>query len=249
MTSIYTDEVREQRYFACRKRKKQCEIIFGICIGIYLLLVFAEVVGGGFAPGMAVGLGVNSIAKLQPYHLLPNLLVFAAGFYGIAGRNWVFSLAAAVGVTLLTFAGWFCAFYIGTMTLLPLGCSIYAGLKWSKLKGEEGFPLFRIDFTEQETREKSQISFMQQRALAAGVRTEQQVLDPHAHMNAVEEKAAPDALPAMLQNYHNRGAGSDPLVHAAEPSFDRMQPLNPDAPGFERKQTLKPEDVGGLDTL
>ena len=68
-------------------------------------------------------------------------------------------------------------------------------------------------------------------------------------MNAVEEKAAPDALPAMLQNYHNRGAGSDPLVHAAEPSFDRMQPLNPDAPGFERKQTLKPEDVGGLDAL
>ena len=68
-------------------------------------------------------------------------------------------------------------------------------------------------------------------------------------MNAVEEKAAPDALPAMLQNYHNRGVGSDPIVHAAEPAFDRMKQLNPDAPGFERKQTLRPEDVGGLDTL
>ena len=249
MTSIYTDKVREQRYFACRKCKKQCEIIFGICIGLYLLLVFAELMGGFFAPGLAVGLGVNGIAQMQHYHLLINFAVFAVGFYGIASRNWVFMLAAAVGVALITFAGWYCAFYIGTMTLLPLGCSVFAGLKWSKLKGEEGFPLFQIDFSEQETRTKSQVSFMQQRALAEGVRTEQQALDPHAHMNAVEEKAAPDALPAMLQNYHNRGAGSDPIVHAAEPAFDRMKQLNPDAPGFERKQTLRPEDVGGLDTL
>ena len=249
MVSVYSDKVREERYFQLRRKKKQCETCLAFCLAAFALIMFAELVGGACSYSMAVGLHVNAIAKLQRYHLLPNLAVFAVGLSGILFRKWLPALIGAVGILLVTFAGWMTPICIGTFGLIPLGFTVAAGLQWASLKKEEGFPRFQIDFEEYEVNRKAQTNFVQQRALQQGVRTAQQPLDPDAQMTDIANASEIQALPSTLWGYHDRGAGSDPLVHPAQPAFDRMKPVSPDAPGFERRQTISPEDVGGLDAL
>ena len=236
MISIYTDEARRKRYADNLRIKAKCEKWFAISLGIYVLLMIAELCGGFFSRGMAIGLGVNNIAQIGRYHLLPCFLALSAGLAGILLREWRLTAAAVIGVLLVTCAGWFNAFCIGTFTLLPLASATAAGIKWAKLRKEEGFPRFQIDWAEYETREKSQTGYVQQRALEQGVRTEPQPLDPHAGMRDLTEKPETEALPAVLQGYHDRGIGSDPVVQAPVSHYDRMA-------------TIKPEDVGGLEQL
>ena len=236
LISIYTDEAREKRYFVLRRKKKTYETCFGICVGIYALIMISELIGGVASRGMAIGLGVNQIARIDRYHLVPNFLVLAVGLCGILFRKWIPAVIGAAGLICLAAAELMTPLYIGLFGVIPLGVTVWAGMGWSALKKEEGFPRFQIDLEEYEAQRKAQVSFMQQRALRQGVRTAQQALDPDAEMHDLAEEAGPDALPAMLQGYHARGAGSDPVVQVPVPQFDRMQ-------------TLSPEDVGGLDEL
>ncbi|MBQ9907476.1 MAG: hypothetical protein IJM46_11980 [Oscillospiraceae bacterium] len=236
MVSIYTDKAREKRYFVLRKKKKTYETCFGICVGIYALIMITELIGGVASRGMAIGLGVNQIARIGRYHLAANFLVLAVGLCGILFRKWIPAAIGAAGLIFLAAAGWMTPFCIGLIGLIPLCVTVWAGLGWSKLQQEEGFPRFQIDLEEYESQRKAQISFMQQRALRQGVRTAAQVLDPDAEMHDLAEQAGPDALPAMLQGYHARSAGSDPVVAVPVPHYDRMQ-------------TISEEEVGGLEEL
>lgn len=245
MISIYSDRVREERYFQLRRKKKRYETCFAICLAAYAFLMLTELIGGSCSRMIAIGIHVNQYAKLPPYHLLPNLAVMGVGLAGIVLRKWIPALIGIVGILLVTFAGWMTAFYLGTAGIIPLAVSAFVSLKWADLAEEEGFPRFQIDFEEYEEAQKSQVSFIQHRALAQGVRTEQQPLDPNAQMTDLANASDTEALPSMLQAYHDRSHGSDPLVHPAEAPYSRMK----DAPGFERQQTISPEDVGGLDAL
>lgn len=234
--SIYTDKARLERYSVLLQKKSRCEKVFAVCLGIYAFIMAAELIGGVCSYGISMGLVLNEAADIKGYHLLPNLLAFSLGLAGILFREWKLSLAGAAGILLVAAEAWLTKFQIGLFGFPLLLAAAAAGFQWAKLKKEEGFPRFQIDYEELQAREKSQVSYIQHRALEQGVRTEQQALDPQADMTDLTAQPQPSALPAMLQGYHERGAGSDPVVAAPVPHFDRIQ-------------TISPEDVGGLDAL
>ena len=216
--SIYTDEARLKRYEKLLRQKEKADQMFGKSLLFAVIIAVTESIGNVVAGPAAWMLG-NAQAKFPGLSALAVVVTMAFAVFSIVRRERWLIFAAMAAVILCFAAGWFTFFQIGLIEIVPLGISLAASFTWHKLKSEEGFPRFQIDIEEHEVRTKSQVSYIEKRALDAGIRQEQAALDPHAQMtDLMDAGTAPQYLGAKLHNYHERCRNSDAVVQV-KPRF------------------------------
>lgn len=203
MVSLYTDEARLKRYEKLLKQREKCEYWFGKSLLFSGVIALAESVGNITAKPMTSML--RGQLEANGISTLIVVLVMAFCVFSIIRRDYRLMLAALTAAVLCLALGFYTLFQIGALQIIPLSISIRYGITWARLKTEEGFPRFQIDIEEHENRTKSQVSYIEQRALDAGVRFEQEALDPNAQMTDLfdsDEKTK--LLGAKLHQYHDR---------------------------------------------
>lgn len=227
MVSMYTDEARLKRYSVLHAKMEKCEFWFGKCLLISIVVSLAESVGNIFAKPVA-----NLVqGKLVPNSISTLLVVLTMGFtvFAITQRNRKLILAALVAVVLCFCAGWYTQFQIGAIQIMPLSIALRYAFTWNMLENEEGFPRFQIDWEEHGNREKSQVSYIERRALESGARVEQEALDPNAQMtDIIDAPEEVQQLGAKLHNYHERSRNSDAAVQIAPHHNQTMDAIEDD---------------------
>lgn len=228
MVSLYTDKAREERYFRLRRRRKRCEKISGIAFAVTVVVGLTELAADLFSGLILAGL-TGQESKEVPLPGILTLLPAAAMILAVVAvirKNWLIAAADILFIIFLAMFGFLCKFYIGVLDIPPLGAMVYVGRVWERLKEQEGFPRFRIDYEETQNRERLQAGFIEHRAVEEGVREEQEELDPGAAMeDLMDAGKSKQQLGAKLQNYHNRYEGADAVIHAADKTTGVMNEL------------------------
>ena len=155
MASIYTDEERNHRYDILRGKKKKLELLRIVAFW-------------GLIISIALGTGCSDFSSDLPAYIM----VFGAAAGAVAAyiRN-PYIAAAVIPVLILTacIAGSFSVL----LPVLFLAGTVYLGLEWKKLSQEDGFPEFKILLGEYKERERLHANMAENRAVAAGTRTEE----------------------------------------------------------------------------
>lgn len=219
MVSLYTDKAREERYFRLRKRKKRSELIFGISLAASALFCLTEMAAELFSGPLLKGVsgGLTSQALSMPgLHTIFTAASMILAIVAVCRKSWILAAMDIPLVLICGVIGLYCPLMIGMYNLPVLAASVYAGRIWEKLKEQEGFPRFRIDFEEYKHHEEAQSQYIERRAVESGVREEQDLLDPNAEMDELFDDGVLQRVGARLQKYHDRSLGGDAVIHPAE---------------------------------
>ena len=231
MVSLYTDEARHERYDKLRKQSERCEKIFSKVLLAVIVLSLTETVGNLVSGPMAWMLGADTASKGICVLFAAAAMVLSVA--AVLSRSYLLIGAAIIADVLCCAAGWLTAFQIGAMNIIPLGIAMPSAFTWEKLKNEEGFPRFVIDYEEHEIRTKSQVSYIEHRAVEEGIRTEQEQLDPDAQMTDIMDAGSEtQQLGAKLHSYHERSRRGVAEVMISEPHSGRMDEIE-EQPGLE----------------
>lgn len=199
LTGANADELRLIRYEKCRKQKKIIDIVIGICLVSAIVLTFAGIDSGLF-----------------------SVISMAAGIFAIYYRNWrVTAIVTAVVGILLIFG---LNGDLGFIQLFTLIVALICDFFWSKLKAQEGFPMFILIEKRLNTSQKAKTYTARKNAVESGIRAAASDINANSDMQDLFDET-PDALNADLKGYQERSLNADPLVHAAERHSDIMDVL------------------------
>ncbi len=204
MASLYTDEAREKRYEGLRIQSELCERGFK-----WLPRITAGLLLTAWLAVFLINREISSDGQIM------MLLAVVPGGIGVACRHW---LPTGISVLAMLFVTFIFFEELNGFSLLPLAAlsvTLMLCIKWEKLKKEEGFPHFKIPLSEYEDRRKAQVSYIEHRAVEAGVRAAQDHLNPGRDMDDLLDQQT-NAVHAQLHGYHDRSRNSDPVVRAAE---------------------------------
>lgn len=169
MASLYTDEVREERYARLRCKKNKLDKQYGILGQIAVFLAGCGLIAGGLMSFLN-GIFLNPMELIS---FIPSAAQAVMVVLAIYKREPKFT-----GLMMLAFFG--CdvvGALLGKVNLLFNGMFIFLvfclilDFRWDKLRKEEGFPLFDITYEEREKRNQIREEQARNRALQAGVRT------------------------------------------------------------------------------
>ena len=147
MASLYTDEVREQRFIVNRKRKKLLDRLYDVLMFVALIYGLSKMITMAF-DSLTNGIMLGSMLSML------SIFLFVPGATATIYTLSLKTVKSAVIAELITIA---CFLLSGDATdlypylLIGLGSIILAKC-WEKLAEEEGFPLFDISYREMEER-------------------------------------------------------------------------------------------------
>lgn len=146
MQDSFYDTERARRYDILRVRKNRCDSLYGYAMFLFFASVFVSAVRAWVLLNLAAGTGGNAVPVFGIW-LVCTLSMLALEFLSVNRRD---VRCAAAGAVLYVI----CCVLSRDMdygAAVCLGLSLYTGWQWEKLKKEEGFPLFDIGSTEQNT--------------------------------------------------------------------------------------------------
>lgn len=207
MASYLTDEERERRYAKLRKKKKVCEFLFAVPILTGIVLFIA----GLFSlPGVFADIMMGSSVLLLFVMLFP-LASSAAAIFGAFSRNLRIIAVTSAAIVLMDILSQNTL----SIPLIPgMICAAIGAVLWSKLEEEEGFPLFRIPFSELEERNQTAEKKIRARAEAAGVRRTADERIRGEMGDLLDEAENVPVQISALRGYHERGEGSQSVFSA-----------------------------------
>ncbi len=215
MASCLTDDERERRYIALRKKKRRCDYLCGvpaliaICIFIFSLISILYA-----ARDIMTGSGYRELIQT-----LLTLAAAAVAAFSAYSRNLKYILAAAGILILLSFIGRSPGIIIFCFLLIPAAIGAFF---WGKLEDEEGFPLFRIPYSEMAERRVNAERKTRIRAELSGARRPADAEVHGAMGDLLDERENTPVLTAALHGYHERsdqavGSFQAPASSSGEP--------------------------------
>ena len=207
MASCLTDDERERRYAELRKKKKISDILVAVPIltGIVIFILALLGLPLTFAD---IAMGTSVLALFL--NLCPMISAAAAAFSAFS-RKARLILAALAGIVLLDLIvrSSLSLLLIPGLILALIGAHIH-----EKLEQEEGFPLFRIPFSELEQRRQTAEKKTRIRAELAGTR---RVADSEVHGSMGDLLDDAENVPVQisaLRGYHDRSEGAQGVFSA-----------------------------------
>ena len=207
MASCLTDDERERRYAELRKKKKCSDILVAIPImtGIVLFIAAVFSLPTTFAD---IATGTSVIALFL--NLCPMISAAVAAFCAFSRSTKMILLAVPAVILIDLISG-------GSMSLLlvpGLICALIGAYIFGKLEQEEGFPLFRIPFSELQERRQNAEKKTRFRAEQAGTR---RVADSEVHGamgDLLDEAEDVPVQISALQGYFDRSEGAQGVFSA-----------------------------------
>lgn len=207
IASYLTDEEREQRYVKLRKKKKCSDILVAIPILTGIVLFIAELFN---LPMTFVNIATGTSVLALFLNLAPMVSAAVTAFCAFSRKVKIVLVAISAVILIDMISG-------GGMSLLlipALICALIGAHIFEKLEQEEGFPLFRIPFSELEERRQNTEKKGRFRAEQNGTR---RVADSEVHGTMGDLLDEAEDVPVQisaLQGYFGRSEGAQGVFSA-----------------------------------
>lgn len=226
MASIYTDEVREQRYFKLRAKKKRLERILDWMMWIVLAAAALTIIPD-FAAAFLNGVFLGDLHAL--FEFLVDAAVYGFAIYAIYRKS---AKLTGIAVAVVALGAVLTGTPLSLVGVIPLVLLLYVDVEWGKLEKEEGFPHFDITYAEREERQRTAEERARNRAIQAGARVAatEQSSDMGDLLDAGHDTMV---VAPTLRGYHDRSRNSGSAPETPKPFapgvMDTLEAIGSDA--------------------